>query len=236
MMGILPIFIILIIIIFIILIMTKVLKTNVNKRGKYIYSNRVRWVLGGYIGILLISAGLITFLPTDEMSKMKIAPTSDLEKENTDLYNAAINGKIDNIDPKYIDKKWSLNYDDPQLEVVVDENLNIQIIVERKIKNDDKIEAVMYKTRSNMNDRDITSLTNLPSVKLGRNQLMIIKPNLAKIEISEFKNVFSIRQFSGEKIFSHHTGFFEGQSILYLQIPKDLELVDKTNLYIQFVD
>jgi hypothetical protein len=232
-MGILPIFIGLIMITFIIIIMTRVLKTNIIKRGKYIHSNRVRWVLGGYIGVMIIFTILAVFLPPHDM---KIARTPDLEKENTDLYNAAINGKIDNIDPKYIDKKWGLNYDYPQLEVVVDESLNIQIIVERKTMNDDRIEAIMYKTRSNMNDMDITGLTNSPGVELQKNQLVITKPEQAKIEISEFKNTFTVRQFSGEKIFSHHNGFFEGQSILYLQIPKDLEIVDKTNLYIQFVD
>lgn len=233
MIGLLPILTVLIMLFFIITIIAKVMKITVNRKGKYSYSKRTYWVMGGYIGSLLIFTILGTFLPTNDM---KVAYTSDLEKEYTNLYNLIMQGKTDKIDRKFVDKKLTFQYDDHELEVVANDGYNLQIIVEKKENDDDKIEAVLYKTRSNINNMDISSLANSSDIELVGNKLVEIKPKKVKIEISQFKNPFTVRQFTSEKLFdSNGTILHQGQSILYLRIPRDLKLDIKTNSDVQFV-
>jgi hypothetical protein len=228
-----------ILVIVIVAFLTIFMKRTFNRRGKYVYSHRVRWIFCGYLAILLICAGMDTVLPVKGRADMKMVHTEDLEKESLALYNDAKAGRIDKVDPSLIAKKWSFDFHERELNLAVanDEFLDIQIFVERKKMNDDKIEAVFYQTRSSMNDMDITKLINPPLIKLGGNGIMLINPNKSKIDFSRFQNIFTVTQFTGgSSFFEHHSDFFEGQRILYLRIPKDLELLNKTDLNLQFVE
>lgn len=218
-------------------VVAKNMKITVNRRGKYVYSTRIRWVLGGYIGVLLICAGLVKVLPTNVIPDMKMVHSQGLEKENTNLYNAVTEGRIDKVDSKYISKKWNYDYHDHQLIVTLKNKkfLSTQVIVERKKMNDDKIEAILFKTRSSINDMDITNLKSSPRLELLGNRLIVSNPKKDKIEFTQFENAFSVNQFTGGELFSHNTSFSEGQSILYLRIPIDLEVIDKSNLNVEFV-
>ncbi|NHC40389.1 hypothetical protein G6549_10435 [Bacillus sp. MM2020_1] len=233
-----PILIILFIVIIISAFVVKILKRSVNKKGKYLYSNRVRWIFGGYISLLLICGIVVAVTPDKSTTDLETVNIKELEKENIALINAAEAGKIDTIGSKYINKKWQLDYPEQKLNVVVEngEFLSTQIFVERKNTNDHKIEAVAYKTRSSVNDMDITKLTNPLRLKLVGKTLSLMNPTKVKLEFSMFNNVFAVNQFTGEdSLFEHHSSFSDGQSILYMRIPKDLELIDKSNIYIQFV-
>lgn len=234
-----PILIILFIVIIISAFVVKIMKRSVNKNRKYLYSNRIRWIFGGYILLLLICGIVVTVTPEKSTPNLKIANIKELENESIALNNAAAAGKIEIIDSKYIDKKWDLDYPDYKLNVVVEngEFLSTQIFVERKDTNDHKVEAVTYKTRSSVNDMDITMLTNPLRLKLAGKTLSLMNPKKAKLEFSMFNKVFTVNQFTGEdSVFEHHSSFSKGQSILYMRIPKDLELIDKSELNIQFVE
>lgn len=210
-----------------------------NRQGRYLYSNRVRWIVAGYVAILLICAVVVTVNPNKDQADWKMIDIEDLEKKNQDLYNYAIAGKIDTVDSKFINEKWDLDYREQQLniEVAAAEFLNTQIIVERKQTNDDKIEAIYYKTRTSVNGMDITNRTNPLRLELAGNTLSLMNPKKVTLEFSMFTNVFSVNQFTGEdSLFDHHSYISEGASILYLQIPKDLELMDKGDLNLQFVE
>ena len=233
-----PILIILFIVIIISFFIAKSMKGSVNKKGKYLYGNRVRWIFGVYISLLLICGIVVTVTPDKGTSDLKTANIKELEKERIALINAATAGNIETIDSNYIDKKWDLDYPDQKLNVAVEngEFLSTQIFVERKNTNDDKIEAVSYKTRSSVNEMDITKLTNPLRLKLAGKTLSLMNPKKAKLEFSMFNNVFAVNQFTGEdSLFAHQSSFFDGESILYMRIPKDLELINKSDLNIQFV-
>jgi hypothetical protein len=239
MMMVAPILITLVIAIGIIASVIKISKGTVNRKGKYVYSNRVRLIFGGYLAILLICLGLDTVLPVNEVSEWEIVNQKELEKESLDLYEAAIEGRIDTVDRSFISKEWNLDYPNSLLNVVIanDEFINSQIVVERKETNDSKIEAVFYRTRSSMNEMDITEMVKPLQLEMAGDTLKLLNPEKAKIEFYQFENVFSTNQFTGgDSLFEHHTNFFEGQSILYLRIPKDLELTAQSNLLIQYVE
>lgn len=229
----------LIILVIVIIFLAIFMKRTLNRRGKYVYSHRVRWIFGGYLAILLICAGMDMVLPIKGRTDMKMVHTEDLEKESLALYNDALAGRIDQVDHSFIAKKWSFDFHERKLnlEVVNDQFLDIQILVERKKTNDDKVEAVFYKTRSSVNDMDTTKLINPPQIKLEGNGIALMSPNKSKIDFSRFQNVFTVTQFTGgDSLYSHHTDFFQGQKLLYLRIPKDLQLIDKSDLNLQYVE
>jgi hypothetical protein len=215
----------------------KVMNKTVNRKGQYSYTHRVRGIFAGYLAILLICVVLDSVLPAKGKVDWKMVHHRELEKEGTDLYDAALKGRIDKVDPEFLVKKWDFDYHDQKLTTAVQTNefLSIPVVIERKNTNDDKIEAVFYKTRSSMNNMDITQLANPIGLKLAGDQLTLIPPQKSITKFSEFANVFSVNQFTGEKKFSHSSNFVQGQSILYLRIPKDLQLVANDNLNIEFV-
>lgn len=174
-----------------------------------------------------------------DIDDFKKAPIRGIEKEGIALVNAAAAGKISTIDSNFIEKKWDFDFREQKLNVGIEngEFISTQIFVERKKTNDHKIDAVSYKTRSTVNDMDVTKLTNPLLLKLVGNTLLINNPKKAKLEFSMFNNVFSVNQFTGEdSLFRHQSSFFEGQRILYLRIPKDLDLINKPDMNIQFVE
>lgn len=208
-------------------IVTKGINKTVNRKRKFSYSHRVKMVLGSYLALLLVCVILASILPVKGITGWKEVNDNELEKESTELYNAAVNGTISQVDKRYISKKWTVDIHGEQLKIAVQNNeaLNFQIAVERKNQNDDKIEAVLYQTRSSMNGLEVTKHIKPIGLKLVGDQLMIIPPQKNKISFSQLANVFSVNQFTGEKTFSHSSSYVGGQNILYLKIPKDLKLV-----------
>ncbi|MFL6554689.1 MAG: hypothetical protein ACJ8MO_01075, partial [Bacillus sp. (in: firmicutes)] len=218
---------------------TKSMKRAESNKGNSFSANWVRRIFAGYISLLLICAIVVTFINEKDMADFKTAPIHDLEKEGTALVDAVAAGKIDNIGGNFIEKKWDLVYHDPQLNLTAktDEFLATQIFVERKNTNDHKIEAVAYRSRSSVNDMDISKLINPIRLKLAGDRLTLQNPKKAKLEFSMFNQVFSVNQFTGgASVFEHNSSFYDGQSILYMRIPKDLELINTSNLNIQFVE
>ncbi|MGJ7922066.1 hypothetical protein [Neobacillus sp. LXY-4] len=205
---------------------------------KILINNRVQWIFAGYVVILLISAGIVTLLPVNKMTYEKIDNSEDLSKENEELYYAAVEGRINEVNPALINKQWTFNYSEKTLHIEVEKEGEFynQIVVEKKETNDQKIEAVFLKSRSVVNDWDVTKLINPIRVRLTGDTLKIINPEFVKIEFSQLGSVFAINQFTGTGWTNNNSSFIDGQSILYLKIPKDLELIEKKYVNLQFVN
>ncbi len=210
-----------------------------NKTRKYVYSRRVRWIFGIYIGVLVFCMIVDLFLPAKGTSDWKRVDPKAVEKESLELYDAAVEGRIADVGKKFIVTQWEFAYDKPILVLSSHENrsINTQIIVERKNVNDDKVEAAFYRTRANMNNLDITSLSKAPSLEIIEDDhVLSIKSELTKIKIAQFFNAFPVTQFTGEKMFDDDTSISPGQSILYLRIPKGLQLDNKSVLNVVYIN
>ncbi|MEH7352287.1 hypothetical protein V7150_01720 [Neobacillus drentensis] len=232
MMVIVPLLITAIIVIALAVLTAKAVNKNVYSKGKFSYSQRVCWIFSGYVAILLICVVLDTVHPVKIINGWKKVDTAELEKESMDLYDSALAGKVANEGGEFLRKKWNFDYNGEQLNIatIQDDYLNTSVFVERKNHNDGKIEAAYYQTRSSVNGMDITELATPPGLELAEDGLFLRNPKKSKIKFSEFTNVFSVKQFTGEEFFERDSHYAEGQSILYLRIPKDLELIDKTNI------
>ncbi|MFZ7943373.1 hypothetical protein [Neobacillus sp. 19] len=238
MMAMLPLMLTAIIVIALAILTARIMNRHGNRKGKYSYSRRVRFLFSGYMAVLLICVVLDTVHPVNTVEGWKKVDTEELDKESSDLYDAALAGEIAHVDSKFLREKWSFDYNGPQLDValVEDDYVNISVFVERKKSNDGKIEAVFYQTRSSVNGMEITDYTNPPSLEMAKDELFLRNPKISKFEFAEFTNVFSVKQFTGENFFSHHSEFSGDQSILYMRIPRDLELIDKTGINLNYVE
>jgi membrane protein implicated in regulation of membrane protease activity len=226
------------IILLIIAIVVKNMKTAVNKGGKYVYSTRIIWIVSGYIVLLLLSMGVEAILPAKAVSEEKIVDSKELDQESIDLYDAAIEGRIAETDRAFIRKEWNIDYEGETLTFASqnDEYLETQIVVERKQDNEGRIEATYYSTRSIVNNMDYTEKINPPGLELADDILMVSNPKKLKLKYIQFQNVFSVNQFTKEDTFFEHHTSYHGQSILYLRIPSNLELVDKSDINFLFVN
>ncbi|WP_045514886.1 hypothetical protein [Neobacillus niacini] len=230
-----PILIVIIMVISITALLVKLSKSSSMKN--FFSGNRIRWILVGYISILIICTGLSPLLPKGEITYKEV-DVNQLERDSRELYEAAIQGNIENVDSKYILKTWNLDYSEKQLNIAVtnEEFLNAVIIVERKNDNDGKIEAAFYKTGSSINDMAISELDKPLRMEMGKNTLRLQNPEKLKLEFSQFQHAFPINQFTGKGDFSDSNNFYEGTSILYLKIPNDLELNTTFEIDIQYVE
>lgn len=216
------------------------LLVNLTKRrhkGYFFSGNRIRWVFIGYICILLLCAGLSPLLPKGEITYQKV-DVNQLERESKELYDAAILGNIDNVDSKYIIKTQNFDYAEKQLNIAVanEDFLSASIFVERKTINDGKIEAIHYQTGSGLNDMSLSDLMQPLKINIDKNTLIFENPEKLKLEFSQFKHAFPITQFTGNGEFGDSTDFYDGTSILYLKIPKDLELTNTYEIDLQYVE
>ena len=206
-----------------------------SKRRSYISSYRAGRILGGYVVILLICTLVVSIFTPSDGAEMKTVHIKDVEKQSEELQEAIAEGKLNQLNPRFIGKKWSFHYTEQKLLVETENTLDTQIIVERKDSNEDNIDVVYYRSKSTMNNTDITSLKNMPRMILEGNTLTIKKPKKFKMDFYQFQNPFPVAQFNNEHLFSHNTSFYGGSTVLYLHIPKDLEIIDKTNRSMEFV-
>ena len=238
MMLMVPLLITAIIVISLAILTARAVNKTVFRKGKFSYRQRVCLIFSGYVAVLLICVVLDTVYPVKIVNEWKKVDTKVLEKESIDLYDTALAGKIAKEGSEFLRKKWNFDYNGKQLNIaaIQDEYLNTSVVVERKNHNDGKIEAAYYQTRSSVNGMDITEFAHPPRLELAENGLLLRNPKKSKIKFSEFTNVFSVKQFTEEDFFGHDSHFSEGQSILYLRISKDLELIDKTNINLNYVE
>ncbi|SDN26221.1 hypothetical protein [Bacillus sp. OK048] len=230
-MAILPLIIILIIIIAI------VRQSKSSGRKNTFFGKQIRWVFGGYLAILVICAGLSPLLPTDEKI-YKAIDVKDLDHAGIELYDAALAGNIDKVDSNYIKKTWNLDYQDQQLAITAanEEYIETSIIVERKTVNNGEIEAVYYKSRSSVNGMDISDLEKPLQMKIEKNTMRLENPEKLTLEFTQFQQAFPINQFTGKRGFSDSNSIYEGNSVLYLKVPKDLKINAPSELNVQYVE
>ncbi len=218
--------------------LTVKLGRNVKREGNLAYSKRVRLIFSGYLAVLIICMVVSTVLPVKGIIQLQKVNRDELDRESVALYDKAKAGDISQFDRTFLHKKWDFDVQGQQLKIAGNgENFyNITVMVERKGQNDGHIEAGFYMTRSEVDGLDISKLVAPPQLKLANGHLNVTNSPKNKLRLSQFTNVFSVKQFTGENPFGHESYTSEGQSILYMKIPKDLKLTAADNINLEYVD
>lgn len=218
-------------------IIIRVMYGAVNKRGNHSYVKRTMGIFAGYAAILIICMLVNFVIPGKGTADLKQADEKELDRISQELYDAALAGRMDQVDKSFLQKTWSFDYREPKLEFLVNsENyVNVSVFVERKAVDDGRIEAGFYQNGLNIDNININELQDSPRLELEDDQLVIMKPIKTKLKFSKFGSVFSVNQFTGETSLGSGS-ISTGPNILYIKIPKNLELTAQNDLDIQFVN
>jgi hypothetical protein len=207
-----------------------IFKRNSAPGGKYVSSLKVKWFLRAY-GILLLLATILFFLhPTVNADYQNNGDSPGLGKvvENpSQIYDAALEGRIDQEEAVYKKNQWSFELSDNQMHISFNGfEYEYFLVAEKTSEHDGQVEVIHYATRSVFNDIDITDQIPSPEVQMDGNMIKISNSQ-THLEFSKMNNEFSITQFKGGSSFglNYQTVSNMGHNVLYIKVPSDVEIV-----------
>ena len=216
--------------------MAKMMMGGSGKRGRFSYLRRVKVVFTVYLAVLILCMIVSLLLPPPGGVELKRVKDKEVERESQQLYELAAEGRVEALDPAFLGKKWVFDYDQQRLDLAFqDGNMMMPVIVKRKAGDDGKIEAAYYRARYSMNGFDITKLIDDPKLQLSNRTLTLLKQASGKLKFSTYNSVFSVKQLKGESGTGFSSSSIGGTRILFLSIPKNLELQSE-NMEIQYVE
>ncbi|MGB4289412.1 MAG: hypothetical protein WBK24_00580 [Dethiobacteria bacterium] len=170
-----------------------------------------------YGAILLVSLALFYLLPKDALADVVFDPEKMAESE---IYlEAALKGKLDQLEGVEIHRRWSFDFYGDRLEAVSDDDETfLQVYVIRTPDGTGEISAVEYRR-----DTFVTHRLNPYRVTLSGNRLHIQSPGHYEFKFKGFNRDFTVGQFS-EK---------EAEEIQYhLWLYHDIQFAQELCLYI----
>ncbi|MFC4620039.1 hypothetical protein ACFO4N_15105 [Camelliibacillus cellulosilyticus] len=189
-----------------------------------------------YLALLLIATGIYTFLPIKQM-----AYHEDLKQakwEYKEVENALRSRNISAIKPQWIKDKWERNYPYKKLTIALktgDDWPITAIVIEEKSTSDKKITGAYILTKVVDGGIDITQIIEPDTLEWANLTLTIASPPHREINLAMDSGSFIASQFTGQSWDSIGDKAY-GQPVLLLQIPKDLQVVYKDDLDIQYAE
>ncbi|WP_407271985.1 hypothetical protein [Radiobacillus sp. PE A8.2] len=193
---------------------------------KPILVNRIKWIFIGYGIVLLCATVLYYFMPKDSFKPAASTDTAELENRDdliTNMYNQALQGNVDQLEGITVKEDWQFEVDGSQL-TINQSDYNAFIFVEKKENADNKIDVTEYGTKAYFDNIDVTDLLQASNITYRNNELMINSPYRASINIVKFNKEFTITQFTGEKGMGHDVNNIRENTIIYVQVPADVEV------------
>ncbi len=173
------------------------------------------------------------------MPELQVANQQKMDQEREELLNAVNSGNFGAVSDSTVKKTWIIPYAPRRITLATTkgELVDTQIVVEKKNRNDGKIEATFYQSHASMNGRDISIFKQSIQLEINNDKgiLVIGNPKKRIIEYYQFANVFTINQFTGVKSFKYSSSFVDGINVLYLRIPQGIEIADPAKLVTIFI-
>ncbi|MBS4179028.1 hypothetical protein [Lederbergia citrea] len=226
----------LLIIIAIVVLPSILIMQGVNSSNKRIKSKRlIKTILGCYLAILLLSIALYGLLPT-KASQVVVVKEKEADQITDHLYTDIFNGKIQKVDLTFIKDKWTLDYKGEKLKIVQTEGFfEGTIVVERKLENDGEIEGTYYASTI-VGGIDVTKEIEPVRVRLVGSKLELAgMPETVNLEYAISKKEFIVNQFTGESFVQSDSDAYRDFQVLYLRIPRNLDLIDEQDMPIHYV-
>lgn len=210
--------------------------------GRYLHQRKFKWILAGYFLILLASAVMLPLLPQEGFADQNIVGEDTLQqqrKASRQLFNFAQMGMPDSVEGVMVPEKWAFEYGGEILTITTRGNFYNPIIVERKDQNDGLVEVSYYTTRTIMNRIDVTDLIVPPQITLQQDRLIMEHPKQDAFKLAGFRREFIIAYLTDKPaapllMQPDSSPAPMGHQIIYLRIPRDLELTSRE--YLHFVE
>ncbi|MGF7185407.1 hypothetical protein GGQ84_001494 [Desulfitispora alkaliphila] len=205
---------------------------------------KLKWILGAYVAILIFSFIFIHTLSEEDFIGGEAGAQNGIlvtDQERQNFYDAAMEGRLDELKKVPMTGQWSFEYTEDQLEIVSPggDYTRIWVVVERKDVDDDKIKAASFTGRNIINGIDLTDKIKPPEVKVEGNQLKVIMPEEVRIELGRFDRDFTVKQFfpnGNNNRNRREMSSVGGPQVLYIQVPKGVQIDEENNFQSQFAE
>lgn len=200
---------------------------------KYMTIKVTHWILFIYMGVLVLATLLAPLIVKDSAS-IENAAQGMTDKQFSGFYEKLNTGNLSEIDSKFLIKEMTFkNYNDQQLTIETNTMNEPQIFVEKKQNSDATIEVFVYSSGLVVDGLDFSNRIKPFQFELIGNQLLI-QQIYQELNVAIVGNSFPVRQFTGQSLFDHHYSS-SGDSVIYLKVPKDLEM-NEDNIYLYYIE
>lgn len=208
---------------------------------------KTRLILGSYLVVLFICVPVFYAVaepgapePLPEPEQIEIGPEqySDYDLQINAFYDALHEGRLHEYEGAEVITEWSFDYQAERLQISFKDYQQYSniIAVERKGNSDGKLDVLCYAPKA---PDGRLRLANPPEIRLQGDELQIIMPEKIHLEEVRFLHDFTMAQFTGKGFaMDRRDHFFTGHTVLYLQIPPDLQIEtdESTEHLIQFIN
>lgn len=205
-----------------------------NTRLKHFFKIKItHWLILIYTFVLLAAAAVVPFIEKD-VRELNAQEQQNEEKTVSELGEKLTRGQTEQIDKKYILTEERFEGFKSQT-LTITSNLEnwSYLYVERKEGNDGTIEVITFQQPFLVNGADFSELWEPPEIQLQDNRLLI-SSNQQSLDISIMHSPFPVRQLTNVSMLQHTSS--GGEQLIYLKIPRDLELKADESLYLQYVN
>lgn len=211
------------------------IKKNSTPKVRYMTGKPTRFFIYGYASILLIALIVYYLLPTQPVEGNN--NLYDMQALHQEIYTAASEGKIDQINEKYKNRKLEFAIPGEQLTITpTDPYYDITIFAERKDTNDGKIEVMSITTPLIIEGIDYTNTIKTLGISLDGDRLTLIYPEPTEIKLAVDSKEFTISQFTEDlESYNIMEPIFRNTGIIYMEIPKDLQITNENEMFLQYV-
>lgn len=217
--------------------------------NKYLKENKLmvkvtHWLFLVYVTVLVAATCATSFFIGQKIIYKEWSPVAEIEDGRVEYYKKLEKGQIHQLD--HLLKLSSFEYDEPTL------TLNFSsmehphhVYIDKKASNDGNIEARVFAYGVYINGLDFSDQLQPPTFSLHENTLLMgrtlsegsFPPDFSEmydINVSIVKDEFTMTQFSeGLQFFNP---IIHGDIVVYLTLPKDINIVNESELHLQFVE
>ena len=172
--------------------------------------------------LLLVSFILFFFIPEQNASSEN--GDGNISEAGRELYQKALAGEVTDINEKYLRKEWSFDYEYERLEIGEEiEAPSALTIVVDQTNDSEQITAAFYSTPASLQGTVLNH--DLPlRIGMADQRLNLLLTQTTDRTFTVFSPAFPFTQFTEEK-----DGMMEGEMewgtyILYVSVPKDINV------------
>ncbi|HEY4552569.1 MAG TPA: hypothetical protein VIG80_05205 [Bacillaceae bacterium] len=192
-------------------------------------------LLLGYVGLLVLAGIVYEWLP-GKNPELKMVGEREADETGNQLYEDLLEGRIDSVAAAYIKDEWDFEVTGNSLRIFgpSEHYSDVEIVVERKQEEDGRVEGFSI-AHAAVDGMDLTSEMVRIGVEPTGDTLTIINSGETRLDFQVIKKDFVVNQFTGEKSSVELGHSMTSRQILYLRIPRNLDLVNDQGLFLNYV-
>lgn len=191
------------------------------------------WMLFIYVGVLVISTIIVPLMTKISIIDQEHLTEKEIDQHTSALFEKISAGKLAEIDQNHLLKHSSFEFDQPSLTLQYTGVEYPPVYIERIASNDPYIETYSLTSGLFIEGIDFSHQLDPYRFDLVEDELTIYPPIRDIIDVAMVKKEFPITQFLGGGMF-FHTFQLEVQ-IIYLKVPQHVEIINASDLSIEYV-